>query len=146
MKNIFAAIAVLFLSQLTFAQAWTGKGDQKVQAGVNAWGFGTGISGTYDYGLGELISVGGGAKFYFDNYRDNDDRNRAFLFGRINAHLQETLDLPERWDVYPGLHIGVVGRDFGLEAHIGARYFFTDKIGAFVELGSHGTAGVAINF
>ncbi len=40
------------------AQAWTGKGDQKIQLGLSAWGYGTGITGTYDYGLNKLISVG----------------------------------------------------------------------------------------
>ena len=43
------------------AQAWTGKGIRKIQLGLSARGYGTGITGTYDYGLNKLISVGAGS-------------------------------------------------------------------------------------
>ncbi len=129
----------------TNAQAWTGKGDQKINAGLSAWGYGTGITGTYDYGLNKLISVGAGLNIYFDNYKDNDDKNRAFVFGRINFHLKDALQLPEKLDIYPGADVGVVGSNFGLGAHIGARYFFTERIGVFAEVGNNGSLGVSIN-
>ena len=127
------------------AQAWTGKGDQKINAGLSAWGYGTGITGTYDYGLNKLISVGAGLNIYFDNYKNNDDKNRAFIFGRINFHLKDALQLPEKLDIYPGADVGVVGSNFGLGAHIGARYFFTERIGVFAEVGNNGSLGVSIN-
>lgn len=127
------------------AQAWTGKGDQKINAGLSAWGYGTGVTGTYDYGLNKLISVGAGLNIYFDNYKNNDDKNRAFVFGRINFHLKDALQLPEKLDIYPGADVGVVGNSFGLGAHIGARYFFTDRIGVFAEVGNNGSLGVSIN-
>lgn len=127
------------------AQAWTGKGDQKINAGLSAWGYGTGITGTYDYGLNKLISVGAGLNIYFDNYKNNDDKNRAFVFGRINFHLKDALQLPEKLDIYPGADVGVVGNSFGLGAHIGARYFFTERIGVFAEVGNNGSLGVSIN-
>ncbi len=127
------------------AQAWTGKGDQKINAGLSAWGYGTGVTGTYDYGLNKLISVGAGLNIYFDNYKNNDDKNRAFVFGRINFHLKDALQLPEKLDIYPGADVGVVGNSFGLGAHIGARYFFTERIGVFAEVGNNGSLGVSIN-
>ena len=127
------------------AQAWTGKGDQKINAGLSAWGYGTGITGTYDYGLNKLISVGAGLNIYFDNYKNNDDKNRAFVFGRINFHLKDALQLPEKLDIYPGADVGVVGSNFGLGAHIGARYFFTERVGVFAEVGNNGSLGVSIN-
>ncbi len=61
MKNLILAISFLFIGNLAFAQAWNGKGDQKVQIGVNTYGYGTGITGTYDYGLSKLVSIGAGA-------------------------------------------------------------------------------------
>ena len=139
MMLFFAGIA-------TNAQAYTGKGDQKVNAGLNAWGYGTGIAATYDYGLNKLISVGAGGNIYFDNYRDNNKDNRVFVFGRVNFHLRETLDLPQQLDIYPGVDLGVLGRDFGIGAHVGARYFFTDSIGVFAEVGNNGSLGVSFNF
>ncbi|MCX8534572.1 DUF6646 family protein [Chryseobacterium luquanense] len=143
-KLIF--MLMMFVGATVSAQAYTGKGDQKVNLGLNAWGYGTGISATYDYGLNQLISVGAGGNAYFDNYRDNNKDNRVFIFGRVNFHLKEALQLPEQLDIYPGVDLGVLGRDFGIGAHIGARYFFTDKFGVFAEVGNNGSLGVSFNF
>ena len=55
----------VLLGQMTFAQAWEGNGDQKLQIGFNGWGNGSGITATYDYGISKLISVGAGANFIF---------------------------------------------------------------------------------
>ncbi|WP_312345504.1 DUF6646 family protein [Chryseobacterium binzhouense] len=137
---------MLFAGIAASAQAYTGKGDQKVNLGLNAWGYGTGITATYDYGLSDVISIGAGGNAYFDNYRDNNKDNRVFIFGRLNFHLREALDLPEQLDIYPGVDLGVLGRDFGIGAHIGARYFFTDKVGVFAEVGNNGSLGVSFNF
>lgn len=145
MKKLFFMFAVMLAGTFVNAQAWTGKGDQKINAGLSAWGYGTGITGTYDYGLNKLISVGAGLNIYFDNYKNNDDKNRAFVFGRINFHLKDALQLPEKLDIYPGADVGVVGSNFGLGAHIGARYFFTERIGVFAEVGNNGSLGVSIN-
>jgi len=145
MKKLFFMFAVMLAGTFANAQAWTGKGDQKINAGLSAWGYGTGITGTYDYGLNKLISVGAGLNIYFDNYKNNDDKNRAFIFGRINFHLKDALQLPEKLDIYPGADVGVVGSNFGLGAHIGARYFFTERIGVFAEVGNNGSLGVSIN-
>ncbi len=145
MKKFLIAGVLLIFSNYSFAQAWNGNGDQKVQIGLSAWGNGTGITGTYDYGVGNILSVGGGANIYFDNYKDNDKGNNFFIFGRLNAHLQDVLGIDDQWDIYPGIDVGVIGNTFGLGAHIGARYFFNDKLGAFVEIGNNGSIGVSIN-
>lgn len=142
MKHFFVVVGMFFISHFGFAQAWSGAGDQKVQAGVSAWGNGTGITGTYDYGLSNLVSVGGGLNLYFDG----GNRDDFFLFGRVNFHLQDALNLPDQWDIYPGADVGILGNSFGLGVHLGARYYFTDKIGAFIEAGNNGSIGVSINF
>lgn len=145
MKKILIAGALGLFSNFCFAQAWNGNGDQKVQVGLSAWGNGTGITGTYDYGISNMLSLGAGANFYFDNYKDNDKNNNFFIFGRLNVHLQDVLGLDENWNIYPGLDVGIIKNTFGLGAHIGARYFFNDKLGAFVEIGNNGSVGVSIN-
>lgn len=139
------ACAVFLSHALVSAQAWEGHGDQKAQAGFNAWGYGTGITGTYDFGLGNLVSIGGGANIFFSNYRENDRKNNFFVFGRVGFHLQEALDLPSEWDVYPGINLGLIGTDFGIGAHVGVRYFINDKIGVYGEFGNSGSLGVSIN-
>ncbi|MDG4650667.1 hypothetical protein P6F25_00020 [Chryseobacterium arthrosphaerae] len=59
--------------------------------------------------------------------------------------MQDALNLPSKWDIYPGVDLGVLGKDFGIGAHIGARYFFTEKIGVFAEVGNNGSLGVSFN-
>ena len=146
MKKLMLVCSMLFLGQMAFAQAWTGKGDQKAQVGFNAWGYGSGITATYDYGLSNLLSVGAGANFYFDGYKDDNKDNNFFVFGRLNAHLQQPLGLPAQWDIYPGLDLGLLGDSFGLGAHIGVRYFFNENIGTYLEAGNNGSIGVSFNF
>jgi hypothetical protein len=54
-------IAILFLlagTTAALAQGYSGKGDQKFQVGANLQDNGTGITASYDYGLGENISIG----------------------------------------------------------------------------------------
>lgn len=145
MKKLFFILTLVLMGGIAQAQAWTGKGDQKINLGLSAWGYGTGVTGTYDYGLNKLVSVGAGLNAYFEGYKDNNDDNRVFIFGRLNFHLQEALDLPSQWDIYPGVDIGVIGREFGIGAHIGARYFFTEKFGVFAEIGNNGSLGVSFN-
>lgn len=146
MKKLILGAAMMLFSQVAFGQAWNGKGDQKAQVGFNGWGYGTGITATYDYGITNLLSLGGGANMYFDGYKDGNKDNNFFVFGRLNAHLQEPLGLPEKWDIYPGVDLGLLGRDFGIGAHVGVRYFFTDKVGIYGEFGNNGSLGVSFNF
>ncbi|MDO4224420.1 MAG: hypothetical protein Q4C75_00825 [Bergeyella zoohelcum] len=146
MKKLILAFSMLFIGSVVSAQAWNGKGDQKVQVGLNGWGNGTGITATYDYGLSHLVSLGAGANAYFSGYKDSNNSNNFFIFGRVNFHLQDVLDLPSKWDIYPGADVGVLGNTFGIGVHLGARYYFTDKIGAFIEAGNNGSLGVSFNF
>ena len=146
MKKLVLVCSVFFLGQMAFAQAWQGKGDQKIQVGFNGWGYGTGITATYDYGLTKLISLGAGANFYFD-HDDDDYKDDDFgVFGRLNFHLQEPLGLPSNWDIYPGIDVGILGKSrtyFG--AHLGVRYFFNNNVGIFLEAGNNGAIGVSFN-
>ena len=145
MKKLLLTLG-LFAGVLSYAQAWTGKGDQKVQVGFNAWGNGTGLTGTYDYGLSRIVSIGAGANVYFSGYKDGNKDNNFFIFGRANFHLQEPLGLPKNWDIYPGLDLGLLGSDFGLGAHVGVRYFFNNNVGVYLEAGNNGSVGVSFNF
>lgn len=143
MKNAVYALAFLLGSQAFCAQAWQGNGDQKIQVGLNGWTHGRGLTATYDYGVANIVSVGAGVNLYFNGYKED---HQTILFGRLNAHLQDVFNMDKKWDVYPGLDIGILGNTLALGAHLGARYFFDDHIGAFIEAGNYGSVGVAYNF
>lgn len=130
MKNaalIFALLTVSFAS----AQAFSGKGDQKFQVGVNLQEHGSGINVTYDLGLGENISVGVASSYLLgvNNDIDPDFTDRFDLKGRFNANIGNVLDVSDKFDLYPGLDLSL--KNFG--GHVGVRYFFTDGFGVYAE-------------
>jgi len=141
MKNLFFTFIIFFLTLPIVAQSYKGQGDMKFDVGYELYGEGTGIKTTFDYGLGEVFSVGLGASFYLSN-EDND----YFVYGRTSIHFGEILDFPCQLDIYPGIELGYLSsNDIGFSGYLGIRYFFSEKIGVFAELGNNGSVGVSIN-
>lgn len=113
------------------AQAFKGKGDTKLNIGMTLQNGGSGILASTDFGLGENISVGVLASYLLGGSQI-DDVNAEYRFdvkARFNANLGSVLNISPKFDVYPGLNLGL--KNFG--GHIGARYFFTDGFGVFTE-------------
>lgn len=148
-KSIFTLLMV-FAGIVANAQtAYSGKGDTKFQIGANFQSGGTGIITTFDYGIGENISIGlsanytlGYTKFtstsfdftkfaFVQNEIKPEFIDRADIRARFNANLGNVINVDEKFDVYPGLDFGL--KNFG--AHLGARYFFTEGFGVYTEAG-----------
>jgi len=130
MKNIVLIVALLLFS-FGNSQAFQGKGDQKFQVGANFQDEATGISVTYDYGLGENISVGVSSSYALgiDDRLDADFGDRFDLKARFNANLGNVINVDPNFDLYPGLSLSL--KNFG--GHVGARYFFSDGFGIYTE-------------
>ena len=90
MKKIGLLGVLLFCGQMSYAQAWQGSGDQKLQVGFSGYGNGTGLTATYDYGISNILSIGDGVNFYTSGYKDYQNN---ILFGRFKANLIEPLNL-----------------------------------------------------
>lgn len=131
MKKGLIAIALL-ISAFATAQAFEGKGDQKIQIGANLQENINGISVSYDKGFGENLSIGilGVYALNLDNNLSADFNDRVDLKLRVNANLGSIINISDAFDVYPGLNLGL--KNFG--GHLGARYFFSDGLGIFTEL------------
>lgn len=130
MKNLFLIIALVFVSFVN-AQAYEGKGDQKFQIGANIQDEATGINVSFDYGLGDNISVGVSSSYSLgiDERLDADFGDRFDLKARFNANLGSVINIDENFDFYPGLSLSL--KNFG--GHVGARYFFSPGFGIFTE-------------
>lgn len=130
MKKLIVILCVLSVS-LVNAQAFIGNTDNKFQIGANFQDNATGINVSYDYGLGENISVGvvGAYALGVKEELDANFGDRFDIKGRFNAHLGSVLNVDENFDVYPGLNLSL--KNFG--GHVGARYFFSDGFGVFTE-------------
>lgn len=113
------------------AQAFKGDGDTKLNIGMTIQNGGTGILTGLDYGLGENFSVGVLTSYLLGGSNINDVKAeyRFDLKARFNANLGSVINLGSKFDLYPGLNLGL--KNFG--GHLGARYFFADGFGVFSE-------------
>lgn len=130
MKKQLLIIALVCVSFVN-AQVFSGKGDQKVQVGANFQEYARGVNASFDYGLGENISVGLSSS-YILGIKNGVKANFEYKFdlkARFNANIGNVLNISDKLDVYPGLHIGL--KNFG--GHLGARYFFTNGFGVYSE-------------
>ena len=130
----FITIVLLGAFCMVNAQAFKGKGDTKLNIGMTIQNGGTGVLAGADFGLGENFSIGIlgsyllGADEYLGVKPDFGDRFDAKA--RFNANLGSVLNISPKFDLYPGLNIGL--KNFG--GHVGARYFFTEGFGVFSEI------------
>jgi len=126
-------LVVMVLMSVSFvnAQVFSGKGDKKVQVGASFQENATGVNVSFDYGVGENMSVGLSSTYTLGVSGDlKPDFDQAVdLKARFNANIGNVLNIDEKLDVYPGLHVGL--KNFG--GHLGARYFFTDGFGVYSE-------------
>lgn len=133
MGKIITLIAIAIVS-LGNAQAYKGKGDTKVQVGLNAQNHGTGINVSADFGIGENMSYGFVASYALSVDDIGAEKpgfeDRADVKVRFNANLGNVFKLDEKMDIYPGLSLGT--RNFG--GHVGFRYFFTEGFGLYSEI------------
>ncbi|AUC74488.1 DUF6646 family protein [Olleya sp. Bg11-27] len=134
MKKGLLLMALLLTVSLVSAQAFEGKGDQKLQIGANLQNNANGIALTYDYGIGENISIGvvTGYALNLSNGLSANFEDRIELEGRFNANLGSVLDISDNFDVYPGISLSL--KNFG--GHLGMRYFFSSGFGVFSEFGT----------
>jgi len=121
MKNILIILGFLLSVYAVNGQSYDGKGDSKFNVGYEAYGFGNGIRATYD-------------------------ENDYFIYARTHLHLGIALDLPCKLDIYPGLELGYLSSEkIGIAGYVGFRYFITEKMGVFAEIGSNGAIGLSFN-
>lgn len=130
MKKIFT-IVLLTAVCVVNAQAFKGNGDRKLNIGMTAQNGGTGVLASADFGLGENFSVGilGSYLLGGSQIQDVKSEYRFDAKARFNANLGNVLNVSPKFDLYPGLNLGI--KNFG--GHLGARYFFSDGFGIFTE-------------
>lgn len=130
MKKIFT-IVLLGAICMVNAQAFKGKGDTKLNIGMTIQNGGTGILASSDFGLGENFSIGilGSYLLGGNDINNVDVEYRFDAKARFNANLGSVLNISPKFDVYPGLNLGL--KNFG--GHLGVRYFFSDGFGIFTE-------------
>lgn len=111
------------------------------------YGAGLPLGVSFEVAMKDQLSVGGS----FDYLRYSGGYTFIYAGARGSYHLGELLDVKnKKFDPYAGATLGfrhygythVYGYDYGgynsglfLGAHLGARYYFSDKVGGFAEVG-----------
>ncbi|SOD96839.1 hypothetical protein [Spirosoma fluviale] len=157
MKNFNFSILLilgLFVGTQSFAQYVPDKGSKLLNLGIGVGGYGgigfggggIAFGGSFEAGVAKNITVGGIASF-----RSYSGVGSYYSIGaRGSYHFNELLNMSdEKVDLYGGLGLiysgfsykdgflssayNYGGIDLGL--HIGGRYFFSEKVGGFAEVG-----------
>jgi hypothetical protein len=135
MKRFITLVLLLSFGLINAQQAFEGKGDAKFNIGANIQDGGSGIQASADFGIGENLSYGFVASYllgvdeFLGEKPEFEDRFDAKF--RINANLGSVINIDEKFDLYPGLNLGL--KNFG--GHVGMRYFFTEGFGLYTEAG-----------
>lgn len=163
----------MLLSGSAFAQYEKGDKLLNVGIGVNSYyNGGIPFGASFEVGVTDEISVGGSIDYLSHNYGNfagDDWRFTALYIGaRGSYHFNELLNLSnEAIDIYGGLTLGYrnfswsdsrfgsgLGNSYGSGVFLGiyaaGRYYFSEKVGAFLEVGAVGSTnaklGVAFKF
>lgn len=175
MKKIVLALSVIF-SLTSNLQAQNGafaNGDKLLNIGVgvnSAYQRGIPLGASFEVGITDAISVGANVDYLSSNYKFGSSKlnfTTIYLAARASYHFNNLLKIQnEKIDVYAGASVGYrifswsdnanngLGNAYGsgvyLGVHVGGKYYFTEKIGAFVEVGDVGSTnarvGVALRF
>lgn len=158
----FLLAVLLTTSFKGFSQAYK-KGDKFLNAtvGINSY-YSTGVplGASYEVGITDAISVGGQADYASGNYGSGLGFSAFYVGARGAYHLAEILKInSDKVDVYAGLGLGYrsfswkdgyngVGYSYGnglnFNYFVGGRYFFSDNIGAVLELGYSGLSNARL--
>ncbi|HAG15502.1 MAG TPA: hypothetical protein DCG69_03125 [Bacteroidales bacterium] len=153
MKRLLLLITVvlLFISTSAFSQNPLSVGRSQINLGVGLSEWGVPFYIGFDYGIHPDITIGGELSFraYREDY-ENIYYNHGVIgiSGNGNYHFNTLLQIPQNWDFYAGLNLGFYvwtsptdypgdqASIIGIGGQIGGRYFFTDRFGLNLELGS----------
>lgn len=166
--SVLIAAALVFFLQPTQAQKYA-KGDIDLNLGV-------GISSGFNfipvyfggnYMIMDWLSAGAEVGFRMDKvgglYLYSYNRNGFSFVTRADYHFNELFSLPEKFDVYGGVDLGMAFfgklKHDGVEypysysdayflggPHAGARLFFGDKFGINAQIGGRSGDGAIIQF
>ncbi len=157
-KTILALTFAILTMGLTSASAQVyQKGDNLLNVGIGlGGGFGTPMGISFEHGFTDKIS--GGAMV---TYSSTDVSVYKYTYIIAGARASYHFDFGvEKLDPYLGAMLGYnvakvnnsgvpAGGGIAYGGHAGARYYFTEKIGAFAEVGygvANLTAGLAFKF
>jgi hypothetical protein len=175
-KTIILSVALLLIiaAGANAQEDGVTKGTGLLNIGVGTGGAYSGFTSalpvtlSYERGVANDLSFGGQVSYahatYDDGYGDNIGLTAIYIGARGSYHFGTVLKLPSKIDLYAGVSLGYVvesvsdsygdgyaaSSGVGYGFFVGGKYFFSQKVGVFVEAGyqslSTGSAGLAFKF
>ena len=151
MKKLLLIIALALTTGLAYGQNPFPKGRTQLNIGIGLSDWGVPIYFGIDRGVGSDFSLGGELSFRTHRHRSTGSHSITGIAGNANYHFNRILEINDDWDFYAGVNLGFYiwpsndeydefhgnqSSDLGLGAQIGARYYFTEKVGINLEFGS----------
>ena len=162
MKKIHVSLLLvlgLLAGTQSFGQLAVDKGSKFINLGIGVGGYagtnGIAFGGSADFGVAPSITVGAQIAYRSFSYGYlgfNDKINYLYFAVRGSYHFNELLNLStDKADLYAGIGLGyqnvsysdrfgtgfnTFGSGIFVPIHLGGRYFFAEKVGAFAELGT----------
>ncbi len=151
---IVGIMLVPMMSIVALAQNPLAVGSSQLNVGVGLSEWGIPIYGGLDFCVDKDITLG--AELSFRSYNEGNDhwKNKYYrssiigISGNFNYHFNSALKISRKYDLYAGLNLGFytwsspVGYEgnhtsgIGLGVQVGARYYFSNKVGLNLELGT----------
>lgn len=170
MKKVI--LSLLFTATSLVGLAQNGgyeKGDKLLNVGIGVNSYYSGgipIGASYELGITDAISVGVNADYLSNKYNYGSGLHYKFtalyFAARASYHVNELLKIEnEKVDLYGGATLGyrsfswndsfsggILGDSYGsgvyLGAYAGGKYYFTDKVSVFTELGAIGSTNARL--
>ena len=142
MKNLITiCIAVIGFQLAAYSQSPLDPGQIQANFGIGIDDqSGLPIYGGLDFGIADDWTAGAVLSFASSDY--------VSLGANINYHFDDLLGLPPEWNVYGGANAGILFEDddiddsgngnnqFGIGIQAGGRYFFNDRWGINLQVGT----------
>lgn len=171
MKKILLSVTAIFaFTTVSIAQNGTfSSGDSLLNVGIGVNSYydsGTPFGVSFEKGVSDDFSVGGDFNYLSSKYALGYGYELKFTAMYIGArgsyHLNDTFGITDNnFDVYVGASLGyrsftwsdniggdTLGSSYGSGIYFGgfggAKYYFTEKIGAFLEIGATGSSNARI--
>jgi hypothetical protein len=152
MKALIVSALLMITWGTSSAQYALPKGKAQFNAGVGLSSWGVPVYAGFDVGVHRDISVGGEFSFrsHYDRYKGGYRYHHSImgLAANGNYHFNTLLNMPRDWDFYAGLNLGFYAwkspddypgegsSGLALGAQVGGRYYFTDRFGLNLEVGT----------
>lgn len=151
---LFLLVIGLMVSTQSFAQLAVDKGTKFINLGIGVGGYGyytggggIGLNAAADFGVAKNITVGPVLGYRSYGSVGTYKYNSFDVGARGSYHFNELLNLgTDKADLYAGLGLSYFSFSYGgfldnygavyVPIHVGGRYFFSESLGGFAELGS----------